>query len=104
MPRSPSMKVILLLHDPVLAYPGSSVTAPDWARSCEMSMATSFSVPTVVGSWYSLPFSRSVACVMIFSPGAAQQDSGVDSASSVAVTALRDGDLRLGTGLPQWAQ
>src|SRR5882672_2778943 len=55
MPFSPSMKVIALLHDPVLPYPGSRVMAPVWARSFWMSMPTSPSVPTVTGRSMVLP-------------------------------------------------
>ena len=44
------MKVMLLVQAPVLAYPLSSVIKPDLARSCEMSTATSASVPTTVGN------------------------------------------------------
>src|SRR5689334_22208087 len=61
MPASPSMKVIADSHDAVLTNPLSRVTAPVCARSLEMSIPRSPSVPTIMGnSVSSLPM-RSTA-------------------------------------------
>ena len=42
-----------VLHEPVFAYPESSVMAPEVPRNFEMSIPTSSSVPTTTGNSYS---------------------------------------------------
>src|SRR6478752_7638616 len=61
MPASPSMKVIDDSHDAVFMKPLSSVTAPVLARSLEMSIPRSPSVPTIMGSSVSSLPMRSTA-------------------------------------------
>src|SRR3954451_14376706 len=61
MPASPSMKVIADSHEAVLTKPLSSVTTPVLARSLEMSIPRSPSVPTTMGSSVSSLPMRSTA-------------------------------------------
>jgi len=55
------MKVMALSQAPVLAKEGSRVMAPVCARSFEMPIPTSPSLPTVIGSSVSVPSIMSFA-------------------------------------------
>ena len=61
IPASPSMNVIADSHEAVFTKPLSRVTTPVLARSFEMSMPRSPSVPTTMGSSVSSAPMRSTA-------------------------------------------
>src|SRR3954465_1828147 len=50
MPASPSRNVMALVVEPVLMKASSQVMYPVFARNLEISIACSFSVPTITGN------------------------------------------------------
>src|ERR1039457_2830589 len=109
MPFSPSIKVMALLHAPVLPNPGSKVIAPVLLRNCAMSIPTSPSEPVRSGSATVLPsnsrFTELAISVvdMTCSPGSVAGYLGIMRATSF--TARRTLLTKIANPVPErvWA-